>query len=208
MKKEIIVFWLLLCVGEFVVPYILGNRIANYNSLKMVMSAVGAKENGILSVIYRLWLIIYGSYTTYMLFRLRNLCTDRTFKIALVIIIIYAILGCILCGIFPSEMTKTFTTISAKIHAIAVVISFFLLMFVPILLGCTFLKKGNFLIFAISILAFICALAVFILQVVSERETYVMTFIGNTGLWERLYLCILYSYIGGVLLKLILEKTN
>ena len=89
MKKEIIVFWLLLCVGEFVVPYILGNRIANYNSLKMVMSAVGAKENGILSVIYRLWLIIYGSYTTYMLFRLRNLCTDRTFKIAIVIIIIY-----------------------------------------------------------------------------------------------------------------------
>lgn len=195
-KTTYLIFWLLLCTGEFIVPYFLGRKINNYNSLQTVMSAVGAKENGIISLLYRSWLVLFGIVTSVLFFYLKDMYEFRSYKTAMIIIIFYSVLGCVLCGIFPSEMTKEFTSMSAKIHAIAVVIAFFALMFVPLLLRKIFIYQNSTLGNVISILVFLTVLAIFILQVVSEREQFIGSIIGYTGLWQRLYLAILYAYIG------------
>ncbi len=205
MKKSILAVWLFFCAGEILVPYFLGKRIQNYSSLHTVMSAVGAKENGILSILYRSWLIIFGTFTSILFYQLRGMYDYGSYKASIIIVICFALLGCVLCGIFPSEMTKDFSSTSAKIHAVAVVIAFFALMFVPLLLRKIYIINNNRIGNIMSIIAFLISIAIFILQVVSERERFSTTFIGYTGLWQRLYLINLYFYIGMTMINIFPE---
>lgn len=176
------------------VPFILSTKLNDYSNLKTVMSAIATPKNGKIAIAYSIWLVFFGTMTIAMSFYLRNISSLGTYKAALIVLGMYG-LGCVICGIFPVDETKVMLTISAKIHGYVAVITFFMLMFIPLLMKRT-LKAGGYHSFAvISNLVFIVAFIFFVLQIASEREQFSEIFLGNTGLWQRLYLAVLYFYI-------------
>lgn len=194
MKKFICLIWIIGCIGEFLVPFILSTRLKNYSNLKTVMSAIATRDNGIVAIIYSLWLIFFGAMVTAISILVRNNSSIGTYKAAITILALYGI-GCIVCGIFPVDETKEMVTISAKIHGSVAVVTFSLLMFIPLLMRRTLIVNNLNSLSLISIFVFVVAFILFVLQIASEREQFSRVFLGNTGLWQRLYLATIYSYI-------------
>lgn len=200
MKRTIIGLWIVLCMGEILIPYLLGRNIEGYSSLKNAMSAVGAKVNGGISMVYRIWLILFGLIAVFIFYSLRNVYHQRMYQITICVVIFYAIFGCIICGIFPSGITKEMVTIGEKIHGGASVFGFFALMLIPLLMRPLLYQLNLIIQGRLSYVFFLVSLIFFILQIVSEREQFVGTFLGNTGLWQRFYLSIHYIYITFILI--------
>ena len=60
-----------------------------------------------------------------------------------IILMIYAIGGCILSGLFPVGEIKSLSTISEKIHGYASAIGFMCLSFAPLLVGIYLYRTNN-----------------------------------------------------------------
>ena len=198
MKKILVIVWIVACCGEFLVPFILSSRLKNYSNLRTVMSAIATKENGIIGILYSLWLIIFGVIVVSISYSIIDISSIGTYRAAIIILGLYGI-GCIICGIFPVNNTKEMLTISAKIHGYVAVITFFMLMFIPLLLKKELYANGLNGLAIGSNFVFIVSFVLFVLQITSEREQFVGTLLGNTGLWQRLYLGVIYVYMSFVL---------
>ncbi|WP_304944110.1 DUF998 domain-containing protein [Vallitalea guaymasensis] len=198
MEKILIIIWIVGCCGEFLVPFILSSRIKNYSHLRTVMSAIGSKENGIVGILYSVWLILFGVIVVCISYSIRDFSSIGTYKAAIIILGVYGI-GCVICGIFPVNNTKEMITVSAKIHGYVAAITFLMLMFVPLLLKKALYANGINGLAIGSNFVFVGSLVLFVLQILSEREQFVGTILGNTGLWQRLYLGVIYVYISFVL---------
>ncbi|GMQ59613.1 hypothetical protein AN1V17_40120 [Vallitalea sediminicola] len=198
MKKILIIMWIVGCCGEFLVPFILSSRLKNYSNLRTVMSAIATKENGIIGILYSLWLIIFGVIVVSVSYSIIDISSIGTYKAAIIILGLYGI-GCVICGIFPVNNTKEMITISAKIHGYVAVITFFMLMFIPLLLKKELYANGLNGLAIGSNFVFISAFVLFVLQITSEREQFAGMLLGNTGLWQRLYLGVIYVYMSFVL---------
>ena len=201
-------FYLLIVatLGDILIPFILAPFCNKYNHLTMVMSLLGSKNSPV-HVLYSAWLVIAGLMLICGNLSLYKLYANTSTSIAawlFSIILIYAIGGCILSGIFSVGETKELLTISAKIHGYGSVLGFFALTFAPLIIAILSIRSKYLAMGVISIVFFVLAVLFFVLFVMADKKTFAKTFIANEGLWQRLSLLCMYSPIMIVALKKVL----
>jgi hypothetical protein len=192
-------FYLLIVatVGDLIVPFFLAPFCNKYNHLTMVMSLLGNRNTPV-HTLYNIWLIMAGIML--MLGNIKLYATYNSISKVLtvcmfVIIILYAIGACILSGIFSVGETKELMTISEKIHGYGSVLGFFLLTFLPLVIGILSFRSNDLTVGILSLLFFVLALTFFSLFIMADKEKFAQTVVSYEGLWQRLSLLCMYAPI-------------
>lgn len=183
-----------LLIADLIIPFLLAPTYKGYNHLTQVMSVLG-NSKAPLHLIYNIWLVVFGVAILISTLQLYPTVAKVSSIISIVlfsVIIIYAIGGCILSGIFSVGETKSLETLPAKIHGYGSVIGFLLLTFAPLFIGLYFCKIPNSLLGTLSLVCFILAIAFFALFVMADKSTYKGTIVALEGLWQRLSLLSMY----------------
>ena len=170
-------------VIDLIIPFLLAPTYKGYSHLTQVMSVLGNLKAP-LHLIYNIWLVAFGLFTVFSAIQLYTAITKVSGTIAILllsVLLIYAIGGCILSGVFSVGETKSLDTLSEKIHGYGSVIGFLFLAFAPLLIGLYFFK-----------ICFISTIVFFVLFVMADKPQYQGTLISLEGLWQRLTLLNMY----------------
>lgn len=120
------------------------------------------------------------------------------------VILIYALGGCILPGIFPVGETKQMLTVSAKIHGYGSALGFLALTLAPLLIALLSLRGKDTAVGAVSFISFALAVLFFALFIMADKERFAGTIISYEGLWQRASLLCMYAPILIISLKRVL----
>lgn len=183
-----------LLIADLIIPFLLAPTYKGYSHLTQVMSVLG-NSKAPLHLIYNIWLIVFGIAILIGTLQLYPTVAQVSNFISIMlfsIIVIYALGGCILSGIFSVGETKSLETLSAKIHGYGSVIGFLLLTLAPLFVGLYFFKVTNGLLGILSLIFFIFAIGFFALFVMADKPNYKGTIIALEGLWQRLSLLSMY----------------
>ena len=194
MKNSIMTILPIVFILDLLIPFILAPAYKGYNHLIQVMSVLG-NSKAPLHIIYNAWLVVFGITLIVIDFNVYAIISESSKLIAVtlfVILLIYAIGGCILSGLFPVGEVKSLATLSEKIHGYGSVIGFMCLAFAPLFLGI----YANIGCFILAILCFSCF-------VMGDKPNYKNTVLAFEGLWQRLSLLFMYLPLGCLIL---LEK--
>ncbi|MFV0394736.1 MAG: DUF998 domain-containing protein [Coprobacillaceae bacterium] len=185
---------LIASMGDIIIPFLIAPFCKHYNHFTMVMSSLG-NQKYVTHYLYSAWLIFAGILFIIGGLKLYTIYVDVSTVWAtclLVAIVVYAIGGCILSGIFPVGETKEMITMPEKIHGYGSVIGFFLLLFVPLIIGILSIQSKEIGVGIISIICFVLAIIFFVLFVMADKENFSQTIISYEGLWQRLTLFCMY----------------
>lgn len=183
-----------LLFADLIIPFLLAPTYKGYDHLTQVMSVLG-NSKAPLHLIYNIWLVVFGVAILISTLQLYPVIAQVSNPISIMlfsVIVIYALGGCILSGIFSVGETKSLETLSAKIHGYGSVIGFLLLTFAPLFVGLYFFKVSNGLLGILSLICFIFAIGFFALFVMADKPNYRGTIIAFEGLWQRLSLLSMY----------------
>lgn len=153
-----------LLIADLIIPFLLAPTYKGYSHLTQVMSVLG-NSKAPLHLIYNIWLIVFGIAILISTLQLYPTVAQISSSISIMlfsIIVIYAVGGCILSGIFSVGETKSLETLSAKIHGYGSVIGFLLLTLAPLFVGLYFFKVSNGLLGILSLICFIFAIVFFL----------------------------------------------
>lgn len=193
---------------DLIIPFLLAPTYKGYNHLTQVMSVLG-NSKAPLHFVYNIWLVVFGVAILISILQLYPIIVQVSSVISIVlfsVIVIYAIGGCILSGIFPVGETKSLETVSAKIHGYGSVIGFLLLTLAPLLIGMYFFKISNGLLGVLSLICFILAIVFFALFIMADKPNYKGTVIAFEGLWQRLSLLFMYCPIAILALNITIKS--
>ncbi|HOP71642.1 DUF998 domain-containing protein [Thermoclostridium caenicola] len=188
---------LIAAIGDVVIPFALAPFYPKYNHLTMVMSLLGHRNSPV-HILYNFWLIaagimfILGGVNLYAVY---FPVSEMLSKALLLCIIIYAVGGCILSGIFPVGETKELKTLSEKIHGFGAVIGFLALLFAPLFTGILSMRLNQAVCGVISFVFFGLALLFFALFIMGDKPGFDGTVVSYEGLWQRLSLICMYAPI-------------
>ena len=127
---------------DLIIPFLLALTYKGYSHLTQVMSVLG-NSKAPLHLIYNTWLVVFGVSILISTLQLYPTVSQVSNSISIMlfsVIVIYALGGCILSGIFSVGETKNLETLSAKIHGYGSVIGFLLLTLAPLFIGLFFSK--------------------------------------------------------------------
>ena len=154
------VLLLLTIIGEFFLPWILKHFYKNYDSRKMVMSALGNPESPVRKV-YNVWLVWLGVFLVAVSFVLFSDIRKVSMILAVLTaasVMVFGIGAGILSGIFSVNESKEVVTTASKIHGVGAAIGFMMLLFFPLLYGLVSFKTGDKMQGVVCISAFVMAL--------------------------------------------------
>lgn len=157
------IFYILLLItiiGEFFLPWILKHFYKNYDSRKMVMSALGSPESPVRKI-YNVWLVWLGIFLVVVSFVLFSDIKKVSMVLAVLTaasVMVFAIGAGILSGIFSVNESKEVVTTASKIHGAGAAIGFMMLLFFPLLYGIVSFKTGDKVQGVVCISAFVMAL--------------------------------------------------
>ena len=200
------VSWILLIiavVGDFVVAYALALFYPGYSHTKQVMSVLG-NPNSPVAFLYNVWLVILGiliCFSAGNFFTVYSGLSKGYACAGAIILLIFGIGAGVLAGLFSVNEVKELETITSKIHGIGAGIGFMALTFIPLVVGAVSFKEGNSLLGIISVMFFLLSVVLFVLFIMSERESFQNSIIGLSGLWQRLLLASMYMPLLLVALK-------
>lgn len=202
MKNNIMFILPIALILDLLIPFILAPTYRGYNHLTQVMSVLGNSKAPLHNV-YNTWLVIFGITLAVINFKVYAVVLKGSRLIAVIIfvvLLIYAIGGCILSGLFSVGEVKSLNTLSEKIHGYGSVVGFMCLLFVPLLLG-IYAKKINDIKFSFFCIAcFILAILCFSCFVMGDKPNCKNTFLAFEGLWQRLSLLFMYLPLGCLIL--------
>ena len=202
MKNSFLLILPFALIADIVIPFLLALPYKEYSHAFQVMSVLGNNKSP-LHIVYNCWLILLGVVILISSFAIYDKLSQHSKILAtllLIVMIIYAIGGCILSGIFQVGETKSLETISEKIHGYGSVIGFMLLTFAPLLCGLYLLKRNCTTYAIIALICFILALVFFVLFVMSDKAEYKNTIIALEGMLQRLTLLFMYIPIAEICL--------
>lgn len=179
---------------DLLIPFLLAPSYKGYHSFTQVMSVLG-NTKAPLHTIYNVWLVILGVTLIINSFAIYRVISRHSTILAVlicIILLIYAIGGCILSGIFSVGETKSLVTFSEKVHGYGSVIGFMVLTLTPLLLALYGFKIGRNAFAVCSLLCFLLAIITFTLFIMADKPVYQNTIIAYEGLWQRLSLMFMY----------------
>lgn len=178
---------------DLLVPFIIAIPYEGYSHKKTVMSILGCKENP-WSKYYNIWFVLSGSGFVYLGYYLYQIYKDtyNSFAIALFILVaIYGIGDLIISGFFPLNENREDVTIVTKIHGIGSAVGFTTMQFAPLILAIIQFKENQTALGISSVVFFVLSLISFVFFVMGEKPKFEDTFLGYTGLWQRV-LCMFF----------------
>ena len=189
-------FYLLIIatLGDMLIPFILAPFCYKYHHLTMVMSLLGNRNTPV-HIVYNAWLVIAGIMFICGSFTLYTYYAKISTSVAtwlFIVLLIYAVGGCILSGIFPVGETKELLTISETIHGYGSVLGFSILTSAPLIVTLLSMRSNELTIGILSFIMFILSFSFFVLFVMADKEKYAGIIISNEGLWQRLSLLCMY----------------
>lgn len=206
--------WLVLIiaiVGDFAVPYVLAIFYPNYSHTKQVMSVLGSSASPV-AYIYNCWLIILGiliSISAMNFYMVYTKVSTTYATLGFIILLAFGIGAGIISGIFSVNESKGIETMASKIHGIAAGLGFLLLTFIPLVIGVISIIDQKNTIGTVSLAFFIVSIGLFVLFIMSEKESYQNSIIGCTGLWQRLLLFSMYMPLLLIAIRhVIIENTT
>ena len=137
MKNNIMLILPIALILDLLIPFFLAPTYKGYNHLTQVMSVLGNSKAPLHNV-YNTWLVVFGIILVVFNFKIYSIVSESSRLIAVIlftVLLIYAIGGCILSGLFSVGEVKSLDTLSEKIHGYGSVIAFMCLTFAPILIG-------------------------------------------------------------------------
>ena len=179
---------------DLVIPFLLATTCPGYRHTRQVMSVLG-NRSAPFHTVYTLWLLFLGTAILLTCAQLCPLLWGRSGGLSLAlaaILIIYALGGCILSGLFPVSETKAMETLSAKIHGFGSVFGFLALTFAPLVVALFYFKGRQTGLALCALTCFILALVFFVLFVMADKPRFAHTVIAWEGLWQRLTLLFMY----------------
>lgn len=183
-----------LLAADLIIPFLLAPPYKGYNHLTQVMSVLGNSKSP-LHLVYNIWLIIFGIFILLSVWHLYPTVAKVSKAISILlfsVIVIYAIGGCVLSGLFSVGETKSLETLSAKIHGYGSVIGFLLLTIAPLLVGLYYFKIANRRLGGFSLVCFVFTIVFFALFIMADKSHYHGTIVAFEGLWQRLSLLSMY----------------
>lgn len=194
MKNNILNILPIALLFDLLIPFLLAPSYKGYNHLMQVMSVLG-NDKAPLHSIYNIWLIIFGIILILNDFLIYKIVSRHSTLLAVLLfiaILVYAIGGCILSGLFSVGETKNLVTISQKIHGYGSVIGFMILALTPLLFSLYGFKTEKTTFVVCSSVCFILAIITFTLFVMADKPNFQNTIIAYEGLWQRLSLMFMY----------------
>lgn len=194
MKNNILNILPIALLFDLLIPFLLAPSCKGYNHLMQVMSVLG-NDKAPLHSIYNIWLIIFGIILILNDFLIYKIVSRHSTLLAVLLfiaILVYAIGGCILSGLFSVGETKNLVTISQKIHGYGSVIGFMILALTPLLFSLYGFKTEKTTFVVCSSVCFILAIITFTLFVMADKPNFQNTIIAYEGLWQRLSLMFMY----------------
>lgn len=179
---------------DLVIPFLLAPTYPGYRHTRQVMSVLG-NRSAPFHTVYTLWLLFLGTAILLACAQLCPLLWSRSGGLSLAltaILIIYALGGCILSGLFPVSETKAMETLSAKIHGFGSVFGFLALTFAPLVVALFYFKGRQTGLALCALACFLLALVFFVLFVMADKPRFAHTVIAWEGLWQRLTLLFMY----------------
>lgn len=181
-------------VLDLIIPFLLAPAYKGYQHMTQVMSVLG-NDSAPLHVIYNIWLIVLGIVLIINDFQICKIVSQYSTLLGVLLfvaILIYAIGGCILSGLFSVGETKTLDTFSQKVHGYGSVIGFMILVFTPLLFGIYGFKAERMTFAICSLVCFVLAIISFVFFVLADKPNFQNTMIAYEGLWQRLSLMFMY----------------
>ncbi|NMS91874.1 DUF998 domain-containing protein [Clostridioides difficile] len=198
MKNNLLILLPISLLLDLTIPFIIAPTYKGYNHLTQVMSVLG-NDKAPLHTVYNIWLIVCGIILLASNFKVYVIVSKSSSLVAtllFIVIMIYAIGGCILSGLFSVGELKSLDTISEKIHGFGSVIGFMTLTIAPLLIGIYSFKIERMGFAVFSIFCFIITVIFFTLFVMADKPSYKNTIICLEGLWQRLSLLCMYLPLG------------
>lgn len=198
MKNNLLIFLPIALLLDLSIPLIIAPTYKGYSHLTQVMSVLG-NDKAPLHTVYNIWLVICGitllisNFDVYMIV---SKSSSLIAAILFIVIMIYAVGGCILSGLFSVGEVKSLDTISEKIHGFGSVIGFMSLTIAPLLIGIYAFKSERMGFAVFSVCCFIIAVIFFTLFIMADKQSYKNTIIALEGLWQRLSLLCMYLPLG------------
>lgn len=194
MKNSILNILPIALLFDLLFPFLLAPSYKGYNHLMQVMSVLGNNKAPLHSI-YNIWLIILGIILILSDFLIYKIVSRHSTLLAVLLfiaILVYAIGGCVLSGLFSVGETKNLVTISQKIHGYGSVIGFMVLALTPLLFSLYGFKTEKTTFAVCSSICFILAVITFTLFVMADKPNFKNTIIAYEGLWQRLSLMFMY----------------
>ena len=192
-KMKICLFWVMFIsgaiamVGDFVVPSVIARSYPGYSLLRDTISTLGTNNSPVRAKT-TMWLIILGVF--FLVFALGQGIQfhSLTWRHSLYLfgIVMFGLGACIIAGIFPEDAPEMKETVSGKLHGIGAGVGSILLLLSP--LWATGIKE-LVQVRVMNALGFAGALVAFALFVISGKSGKMV------GLWQRLYLAVIYIII-------------
>ena len=195
-------------VGDFLVTIALGFFCPNYNHFKLVMSELGTSESPV-AVWVGLWWVVFGIlFIAFAIgFAAAFAAGKKPVLIVALLIGLFGLGAGIGAGLFPMDAVGAETTRAGELHDVFAGSGFFAIAFVPLVSLAVFRRKRVPGMYWLSIAVFVLGLASFALFVVSEDVPSTQGILSYSGLWQRLFLLVHYTYLG-VIAVLMIRSTR
>ena len=192
-------YCLLLCgmAGNLILPYCWGAAWSGYRFLKRDTLLLSDPDSPV-RWFQRLWRVALGTiFILGGIMLYQNLeSTIYLDLVALLAMIGYGALGCIIPAVFSLTDIKYVDSIPAKIHNVLYIIGHICLQIASIATTAVAFEHGESMRGAIfSIIAFICTF-VYAIYNMSDRRECRDTIIENEGVWELAFLVLAYLPLG------------
>ena len=118
MKNNVMLILPIVFILDLLIPFTLAPAYKGYNHLTQVMSVLGNSKVPLHSV-YNTWLVVFGITLAVTNFKVYAIVSEGSRLIAVilfVILLVYAIGGCILSGLFSVGEGKSLNSLSEKIQ--------------------------------------------------------------------------------------------
>jgi hypothetical protein len=190
--------------GDFLVTIVLGFFYPDYNHLELVMSELGAPGSPV-AVWIGLWWVVFGLlFIAFAVGFATAFASGR--KVVLIIALLIGLFGLgagIGAGLFPMDAAGGEATRAGELHDVFAGTGFFAIAFVPLVSLAVFPRQRAPGMHWLSIAVFVLGFLSLALFVISEDLPSAQGILSYTGLWQRLFLLIHYTYLGVIAVSMI-----
>ena len=191
-------------VGDFLVTIALGFSYPGYNHLKLVMSELGSPASPV-AVWMGAWWVVFGIlFIAYAIgFAVAFAPIRKLALVAGLLICLFGLGAGVGAGLFPMDPVGAAATRAGELHDVFAGAGFLSIAFVPLASLVLFPRRRVPGMYWLSIAAFLLGLASLTLFIVSEDAPSTQGILSLTGLWQRLFLLIHYTYQGVIAVRMI-----
>ncbi len=199
---------ILVCIGEFIVMFILGSYYPGYNQLKNTMSSLGASISPVSDIISSWWIWV-GFMFIFFAAGLKNAFTEhkKSACIAAWVIAIYGIGEGIGSGLFKANHIAGEPTLSCMIHDTMGGIGVAAILIFPLAMMRVIPKAENRFFNIFSWIVFVLGLSsitLFLFRFSPDGKDILTVY---QGLWQRLFMLIEYVYVI-IIAVMMIRKSN